>query len=668
MHDKIIAEILSLKEQINYHNKKYHTDDTPEITDSEYDRLYKRLVELENLYPQYVTPDSPTGRVGASPLEKFNKVAHSTQMQSLADVFDERSAIKFVEGITGAFPNEKCEFVIEEKIDGLSVSIVYENGVLARAATRGDGYIGEDVTQNIRTISTVPLKLYENIPLLEVRGEVYISKKDFYNLNITNEEKGLPVFANPRNAAAGSLRQLDPAVTAKRKLNIFVFEIRQVQGQEIVTHTQALDYMSYLGLRVNKNFYTTDVSKNMIEYIMKINEYRSMLDYDIDGAVVKLNRLDLREYIGSTAKTPKWAFAYKFPAEQKETVIKDITVNVGRTGVLTPAALLEPIFIAGSKVTRATLHNMDLINTKDIRIGDTVIIQKAGDIIPEVIRPVVEKRTGHEIIFNMPEKCPDCASNVVKPEGMVAYFCTNSGCPARLERKIIHYVSRDAMNIEGLGPSIIRTFLDNGLIGDIADLYDLGTKKDKIISLPGFKEKSADNILTSIEKSKNKEMYQLIFGLGIPHIGLGAAKSLDKKFKDMNELIKCTLEDLIELEDFGMTMAMSIKEFFSYDSNIKLINDLAQKGVNINSRNNDTSPISILSGKTFVLTGTLEGMTRTEATNLIELAGGKVSGSVSKKTSYVLAGSEAGSKLDKAIELGVQVISEKDLLYMLQSR
>ncbi len=665
MPDTIVNEINELRELINYHSQKYHTEDAPVITDYEYDQLYQRLVDLENQYPEYITPDSPTRRVGSKPLEKFDKVTHTFQMQSLQDVFDPASAIKFAKGIQDLFPNQSCDFVIEEKIDGLSVSLTYENGLFVRAATRGDGFVGEDVTTNIRTIPTVPLRLKEDIPLLEVRGEVYMSKKGFLKLNQSNEEKGLPVFANPRNAAAGSLRQLDPEITKTRNLDIFVFEIRRIEGKEITRHSQALEIMKELGLKVNKNYRVTDNPENMVSFIQNINEYRKSLDYDIDGAVIKLDQLDLRETVGSTAKTPKWAFAYKFPAEQKETLLKDITIQVGRTGVLTPAAELEPVFIAGSKVTRATLHNLELIREKDIRIGDTVLIQKAGDIIPEVIRPVIEKRTGNEKIFDMPENCPVCNSKVVKPEGMVAHFCTNNECSARSERKLIHFASRDAMNIEGLGPAIIKTFLQNGLINDITDIYDLFEKRDKILELEGFKQKSTDNLINSVERTKNNDMYRLIYGLGIPHIGLGAAKNLEKKFTDIYQLMDATVDELIETEDFGLIMATSVNNYFSDENNRELIRSLDQKGVNVKRKESEKSITQQFSGLTFVLTGTLESLSRKEATELIENAGGKVSGSVSKKTSYVLAGEEAGSKLDKAKELNISIIDEAMLREML---
>jgi DNA ligase (NAD+) len=665
MSDSIKNEINRLKDLINYYNYKYYTEDAPVITDSEYDRLYEKLVELETRYPEYATPDSPTRRVGAKPLEKFEKVQHSYQMQSLLDVFDPDSARKFVVDIQKLFPDTVCEFVIEEKIDGLSVSLLYENGLLVRAATRGDGFTGEDVTLNIRTIPTVPLRLKEDLPLLEVRGEVFMSKKEFLRLNRLNEEKGLPVFANPRNAAAGSLRQLDPEITKSRKLDIFVFEVRRIEGKEILSHSHGLELLAQLGLKINTHYRVTSDPDQVLEYIQRIHEYRKDLDYDIDGAVIKLNQLDLREIVGSTAKAPKWAFAYKFPAEQKETILKDITIQVGRTGVLTPTAELEPVFISGSRVARATLHNYDLIKEKDIRIGDTVLIQKAGDIIPEVIRPVIEKRTGGEKIFEMPENCPECGSKVIRQEGIVGHFCRNENCPARAERKLIHFASRDAMNIEGLGPAIIRMFLQKELIRDAADLYDLHDKRDQILELEGFKQKSTDNLLNAIERSKNCDMYRLIFGLGIPLIGLGAAKNLEKKFNDMYELMDASIEDLTEIEDFGLTMATSVQNYFSFDENRDLIRRLDQKGVNIRRKEEVRETTNRFAGLTFVLTGTLKDLTRSEATELIEKAGGKVSGSVSKKTSYVLVGEDAGSKLDKAKELNIPLLNEEEFLKML---
>lgn len=665
MEVNVEERILRLRAEINYHSHKYHVEDKQEISDFEYDRLYRELENMEEQCPNLVTPDSPTQRVGEKPLEGFEKVEHSIQMQSLADVFDERELLAFDQRVREVVGND-AEYVVERKIDGLSVSLLYENGRFVRGATRGDGFTGEDVTLNLKTVKSIPLVLKEEVPLIEVRGEVFISKNDFIKINEEQEALGQPMFANPRNAAAGSLRQLDPKITASRKLDIYVFNVQRVEGRELLTHSETLEYMKSLGFKVSPGYKVCENISDVIEEIKAIGEGRGELSFEIDGAVVKLNPLSLRGLMGSTSKAPRWAVAYKYPAEKKQTVIKDIWVNVGRTGVLTPNAVLEPVRIAGTTVSRATLHNMDYVREKDIRIGDTVLVQKAGDIIPEVLEVDFNKRSGSEAEFVMPEKCPQCGSDVVREEGEAAYRCTGIECPAQLLRSIIHFASRDAMNIDGMGPAIIEALLQNGLISGVADLYYLKNKKDELMAMERMGRKSVENLLNSIENSKRNNIDRLIFGFGIRHIGLRAAQLLAERYDSMESVEKAEVVEIQNIPEFGERMAQSVAIFFKQDQTKDTLRKLMEAGVNMKSEGKRQINDSRFGGMTFVLTGTLPSYSRDEAGEIIESFGGKISGSVSKKTNYVLAGEEAGSKLDKAVELGIRVIDEEEFRRMIE--
>lgn len=660
----IEKRIKELRETLNCHSYKYYVEDKPEISDFEYDALYRELENLENERPDLITPDSPTQRIGDKPLEGFEKVVHAVQMQSLMDVFDEEELFAFDRRVREAVG--EVEYVVEKKIDGLSVSLEYENGRFFRGSTRGDGLVGEDVTLNLRTIKSIPLVLKEDVPAIEVRGEVFISRKDFVKINEEQEALGQTLFANPRNAAAGSLRQLDPKITAGRKLDIFVFNIQRIEGKTFSTHAETLEYMKLLGFRVSPGYKVCSNIREAMEEINRIGEERGEFQFEIDGAVVKVNSLRQREILGSTAKTPRWAAAYKYPAEKKQTIIKDIWVNVGRTGVLTPNAVLEPVKLAGTTVGRATLHNMDYVREKDIRIGDTVWVQKAGDIIPEVVEVVFEKRTGEERKFVMPDKCPECGSDVVREEGEAAYRCTGIECPAQLFRSIVHFASRDAMNIEGLGPAIIDALLDKGFIKGVADLYCLHLRKDELINMERMGKKSIENLLGSIEKSKENNIDRLIFGFGVRHIGLRAAQLLSDNFGSIDDLMKAGVEDVVRIPEFGEKMAQSVVHFFKQDQTLDTVEKLRLAGVNLKSHGKKEIKDNRFEGLTFVLTGTLPTYTRDEAGKIIEGFGGKTSGSVSKKTSFVLAGEEAGSKLDKANQLGVRVIDEEEFRKMIE--
>lgn len=650
-----------LTKQLNYHSKKYYVDDAPEISDFEYDKMMRELETLEQQYPQYLSPLSPTQRVGGVPLDKFDTVVHDVPMQSLQDVFSGEELYDFGRRVTEAVGS--AEFVVEHKIDGLSVSLEYENGKFVRGSTRGDGLVGEDVTSNLKTISSIPMVLPEDIPVLEVRGEVFISRDNFKKINDMREAMDEPLFANPRNAAAGSLRQLDPKIAASRKLDIFVFNIQKIEGKEIHSHIEGLRYLRQLGFKVILNDEIYPDIKAVHKRISEIGEERGTLSFDIDGAVVKVNDFAKRNLLGSTSKFPKWAAAYKFPAEKQKTVVEDILVQVGRTGVLTPLAVLTPVRIAGSTVSRATLHNADYIKDKDIKIGDTVVIQKAGDIIPEVVEVIKEARSGNEREFSMPEKCLECGALVVREEGEAAHRCTGMDCPAQRLRHIIHFVSKSAMDIDGCGPSIIEQMLDRKMINNAADLYYLD--EDSIAAMDKMGKKSAQNLLDSLEKSKSNELYRLINALGIRHIGEKASKILAKKYKTIDNLINADVEELTLIDDIGAKMAQTINEFFNEEQNINFINRLKAVGVNCEDYAQENEDLRF-EGKTFVLTGTLSKYTRSEASEIIERFGGKTSSSVSKKTSYVLAGEEAGSKLDKANKLGVTVISEDEFENMIK--
>ncbi len=649
-------KIDGLVKKLNYHSYRYYVLDAPEITDYEYDMMFKELLELEKQFPELIREDSPTQRVGGQPLGAFEQVVHAVPMLSLDNSYDKGELLDFDRRTRKAI-GESIEYSIEPKIDGLSVSLKYEEGTFVQGATRGDGWIGENITQNLRTIKSIPLRLKEAINI-EVRGEVYISREKFVELNKKQQEKGEMIFANPRNAAAGSLRQLDPRITAQRPLDIFIFNIQREEGLFFQKHVEGLEYLESIGFKIVPH----KICNNLEEVFQLCEEWmekKGQLDFDIDGLVIKVNDLKQREKLGVKAKSPRWAIAYKFPAEQQETVIKDIIVQVGRTGALTPTAVLEPVKVAGSVISRATLHNEDYICEKDIRIGDKVIIQKAGDVIPEVVRVVFDERTQKEKKFHIPKVCPSCGEETVRLEGEAVTRCVNASCPAQLERGIIHFVSRDAMNIEGIGPSIAALFLKNQLIKDVADLYYL--EKEDLIPLERMGEKSAQNLINAIEKSKKNDLDRVIFGLGIRLVGAKAATLLAETFQDMDRFMEADMEEIISIPEIGEKIAQSIVAFFKEEENIILIEKLKKAGVNMNwKRKDEYAGPQKLVGLTFVLTGTLGNYTRNEAKALIESLGGKVSGSVSKKTDYVLAGSDAGSKLDKANQLGVRIITEEE--------
>ena len=654
-------KIKKLRETLEYHSRKYYVEDNPEISDFEYDAMMNELIKLEEENPEYKSPLSPTQRVGGVALDKFDKVVHQVQMNSLQDAFSEDEIYEFDTRVKSAV--EDYSYVVEYKIDGLSVSLEYVNGELSRASTRGDGITGEDVTQNIKTINSVPLTLNERIPYLEVRGEVFMSKNQFLKINAERENNEEPLFANPRNAAAGSLRQLDSKITAKRGLDIFVFNIQQIEGKTIPTHKESIDYLKSLGFKVIPH---DEVFKNITDAykrVLEIGEERGELYFDIDGAVIKVNELAKREELGVTSKFPKWAIAYKFPAERQKTKVEDIVVQVGRTGALTPLAYLTPVRIAGSTVSRATLHNMDYIAEKDIRIGDTVVIQKAGDIIPAVTEVDYESRDGSERKFVMPKFCPECGAKVVREEGEAAYRCTGMSCPAQKLRHIIHFVSRNAMDIDGMGESIAEQMLDKKVISDAADLYYI--KAESIEELDKMGQKSAANLISAIEESKKNPLHRVINALGIRHIGEKNAKTLAKALKSMDAIVAADYDTLVSLDDFGGIMADSIIAFFKEEQNLEFIDRLKKAGVNM-QETEENEEDARFSGMTFVLTGTLENYTRGEAQEIIEKFGGKASSSVSKKTTYVLAGKEAGSKLEKANKLGVRVISESEFEEMIK--
>ena len=651
-----------LTDILNYHNHKYYVEDSPEISDFEFDALLLELENLEKQYPELKKPNSPTMRVGGEAVSGFAEVHHAVPMQSLQKAFSKEEIYDFDKRVREVIPD--AEYVVEHKIDGLSVSLEYVNGEFTRGSTRGDGITGEDVTENIKTIRSVPMSLKDKIPFLEVRGEVFLSKDNFRKINDMLEATEQPLFANPRNAAAGSLRQLDPKIAAKRGLDIFVFNIQHIDGAEINNHIDGLRFLKEQGFKTILNDTVFKTIGEAYEQILKIGEERGSLYFDIDGAVIKVNDFNARNELGSTSKFPKWAIAYKYPAEKQKTVIRDIKIQVGRTGVLTPLALLDTVRIAGTNVSRATLHNMDYITEKDIRIGDTVVIEKAGDIIPAVVEVIKENRNGSEREFKMPEYCLECGALVIREEGEAAYRCTGVNCPAQRFRNIVHFVSRGAMDIEGLGPSIIEQMLDKKLIETAADLYYL--KADDIAGMDKMGEKSAQNLLASLEKSKTNPLYRLINALGIRHIGEKAAKSISKVYKTIDDLRLADIEGLSAIDDIGTIMAESVVEYFNEPQNIDFIERLEQAGVNCVDDTEDAITDNRFEGKTFVLTGTLERYKRSEAGAIIESMGGKASSSVSKKTDFVLAGAEAGSKLDKALKLGITVLSEEEFEKMIK--
>lgn len=646
-----------LVDVLNYHARLYYVEDRNEISDYDYDMMQRELKQLEEQFPQFIRKDSPTQRVGGAPVSIFEKVTHKVQMGSLQDVFSFEEVRSFVDTVRRSVDDP--HFVVEPKIDGLSVSLEYHNGEFVIGSTRGDGFVGEDVTQNLKTVKSIPVSISEKLPLIEVRGETYMPRDVFLRLVKEQEENDEQPFKNPRNAAAGSLRQKDPKVAAKRDLDIFVFNVQQIEGKTLTSHKQSLDYIKELGFKTIPGYVRVSTADEVIAQIEKIGEQRFDLPYDIDGVVIKVDDFAQREVLGSTAKVPKWAVAYKFPPEEKNSKLLDIELNVGRTGVVTPVAVFEPVFLAGTSVSRATLHNQDFINEKNIGIGDTIRVRKAGDIIPEVLGSVEKHSEG---VFSLPDKCPVCGAQLVRSEEEAAIRCPNVECPAQIFRSIVHFASKGAMNIDGLGPQIVRVLLDNELISSVADLYQL--KISDITELDNFKEKSANNLLSAIEASKNNSLDRLVFALGIRNIGQASAKLLCDKFGDLDNIMAATAEQIAQIDGFGEVMAASVYKAFHEEHMIRLIERLKQSGLN-------TSYVKVqlddrFAGKTFVLTGTLPTLKRDEAKALIEKYGGKASGSVSKKTSYVLAGEEAGSKLTKAQELGIEIITEQQFMEMIK--
>ena len=648
-----------LREQIEYYSKLYYEQDDPAISDYDFDKLMHELIDIEETYPELLTPDSPTHRVGGKASNSFAPVEHVVQMGSLQDVFSSEEVEDFDRRVRETVPNPL--YVVEPKIDGLSVSLEYRDGLLVRGSTRGDGFVGEDVTENIRTIASVPLRLKEAVPYLEVRGEVYMPVASFEKVVAQQELNEEKPFKNPRNAAAGSLRQKNPKITAQRGLDIFVFNLQQVQGKEILSHKESLDWLKALGFQVSPSYLRVDSIQKAIEEIGQIGQRRGAYSFDIDGAVVKVDDLAQRDLLGATAKFPKWAVAFKYPPEEKVTTLLDVEVKVGRTGALTPTAVFEPIQLAGTTVSRAVLHNQDFIDEKQIAIGDKIVVRKAGDIIPEVV--TVAEHCGQPV-YHLPEYCPSCHTRVVREEGEAAIYCPNIECPAQLMRNLIHFASRDAMDIDGLGPALLENLVNAGWVHSPADFYEL--KEEEVAKLDRMGKKSAANLMASLERSKQNDLSRVIFALGIPEVGEKMAALLAQQFGTMEKLSWATLEELTAIDGFGEVVAQNIVSFFLEERNRRQIERLARAGINMESKKVKAG--DTFAGMTFVLTGTLPTLKRSEAKELIESLGGKVSSSVSKKTSYVVAGEEAGSKLDKANELGIPLLSEEQLLQMAKTQ
>lgn len=650
--------VQELRELLNQYSYQYYVLDNPTVSDYEFDQLLRELEELEAQFPQLITEDSPTRRVGGESDNTFEKVPHTVQMSSLQDVFSFEELREFDGRVREVV--EHPIYVVEPKIDGLSVSLEYTNGKLTRGSTRGDGFVGEDVTQNLRTIRSIPLSLKEALPFLEVRGEVYMPRKSFETLVQEQQENNEEPFKNPRNAAAGSLRQKNSKITAKRKLDIFTFNLQQIQGRELSGHAETLDYLKEQGFRVSPSYNVFTDMEEVIREIQRIGDNRYNYPFDIDGAVVKVDTLSDRERLGATAKYPKWAAAFKYPPEEKETTLLEVQINVGRTGALTPTAIFEPVQLAGTTVSRAVLHNQDFITEKDIRIGDRIVVRKAGDIIPEVLRSL--EHTPGSVTYRIPETCPSCGSPVVRDEEQAVLRCVNPQCPSAIFRSIVHFASRNAMNIDGMGPALIQSLIDAGHIHSPADLYYLN--KEQLQGLERMGDKSAENVLTALESSRKNPLSRLIFGMGIRNIGQKAAELLCARFPSMEEVQSASLEELNAIDGFGEIMASSLREYFDRPESQALVERFRAAGVNMTEPRQVES--DLLVGLTFVITGTLPTLSRTEATERIQRNGGKVSSSVSKRTSYLLAGEEAGSKLTKANQLGVPVIGEEELARMLK--
>lgn len=655
----IKKELDKLRKEIEYHNKLYYEQDEPEISDYEYDKLTQRLRQLEKEHPELVTKNSPSQVVGGKTKNIFSQVVHDVQMQSLQDVFSLEDVEGFVDKVKEEF-GEKTDFCVETKIDGLSVSLEYENGILVRGSTRGDGFVGEDVTPNIKMIKDIPQRLNTD-DTIEVRGEVYLPRKEFESINEKLLSQNKQQLSNPRNAAAGTLRQLDSNLVKERNLSIFVFNVQK--GMSFERHSESLDYLDKAGMKTISLRFICKTKEEVINAINKIGNMRDELEYDIDGAVVKVNNLLIRQEMGQTVKVPKWAVAYKYPPEQRETKVLDIVLQVGRTGQVTPVVILEPVRVAGSIISKTTLHNFDFMQEKDIRIGDTVVIQKAGDVIPEVYKVLKEKRDGSQKSFVIPKVCPVCGEELEKEGEEVALRCTNSECPAQTYRSITHFVSRDCMDISGMGDAIVETLIDKNLLKDITDIYTL--KFEDFYSLEGFKEKSSRNLIESIEKSKENSLDKLLFGLGIRHIGKKASKILAENFDDIYKLAEASVEELNSLEDFGAIMAESVYSFFKKPQTIEIIKKLDKLGVNLKG-NKLSKKSELLLGKTICITGSFDNYSRDDIVKMIEENSGKASSSVSKKTNYLIAGESAGSKLTKAQELEVEVISLEEFLNIIK--
>ncbi len=654
-------KIEKLKKEIRFHEYKYYVENAPVISDFEFDKLLKELERLESIYPEFITPDSPTQRIGEQPIEGFESVEHKNPMLSLQNAYSFEELFDFDAKVKKNTGISSVEYVTELKIDGLSIALIYENGILSRGITRGDGKRGDDVTHNVKTIRSIPLRI-DDMRRVEVRGEVFLSKEAFEKINREKELKGEPLFANPRNAAAGTMRLLDPKEVARRGLDIFVYYIFINDTEPFDTHYENLKFLKALGFKVNPN---SRLNKNINEVINFCKEWepkREELDYDVDGIVVKVNDINLQKKLGATSKFPKWAIAYKFPPKQVRTRIKDIIVQVGRTGAITPVAVLEPVEVAGSTVSRATLHNEDEIRRKDIRIGDWVWLVKSGDVIPKITGVIKERRTGDEKEFKMPEYCPSCGAKLYKPEGEAIWRCPNVSCPAKLKGSILHFVSRDAMNIEGMGESLVQQLLDKKMLKDIADIYYLDP--EKIEKLERMGKKSTENLMREIENSKKNELYRLIYGLGIRLVGEYTAKLLASHFKSLDSLMKVGKEELTEINEIGDKVAESIVVFFKEERNLKVIDKLRKAGLNFYQEEVQTSSDK-LQNLQFVFTGELNKYSRSEAKKIVESMGGRVSSSVSKKTDYVVVGKNPGSKFEKAKSLGVKIIDEKEFLKLI---
>ncbi|HHV35434.1 MAG TPA: NAD-dependent DNA ligase LigA [Syntrophomonadaceae bacterium] len=651
----------ALRIEIRKHDHRYYVLDDPLITDQEYDSLIRELERLEGEFPELITPDSPTQRVGGAPIDEFRTVRHTTPLFSLSNAFEDGELRDFDRRVRQLSGSE-VDYLVEPKIDGLSVVLTYENGEFVLGATRGDGIFGEDITENLRAVRLLPMRLSRSLPRFVVRGEAFMPKKAFARLNKERDERGEPPFANPRNAAAGSLRQKDPKVTASRTLGVFCYQVLEYEGAEVKTQQNVLDMLKELGFSVQEESKHCQNIEEVIAYCHQWIEKRHTLNYDIDGMVVKVNSLQLHNILGRTAKSPRWAIAFKFPAEQVVTRLREIFVRVGRTGVLTPTAILDPVQVAGVMVSRATLHNEDMIRQKDVRVGDYVVIQRAGDVIPEVVRVLQERRTGEEEVFQMPERCPVCGSKVLHQEDEVAVRCTGIACPAQLKELILHFVSREAMNVDGVGPALVTQLVDREFIKDYADIFFLN--REDLLGLERMGEKSTDNILTAIEKSKERGLAPLLFSLGIRHVGIRAAEILAERFGSLEALAEASSEELTAIPEIGPKIAQSIVTFFQQEQTRLVLDKLKKAGVKMEQEMSAREEVLPLADRVFVLTGSLPNMTRKEATDLIKKYGGKVSSSVSRKTDYLLAGSEPGKKFERAQELEIPIIEEHDFLQM----